>query len=199
MKAEYWVNDPVAISGVGIAVAYRNDCVFFGLWQVIRSKRLEGPPWSNIVMRARQKASDRAGCHAAWRRLPLKCFIDARPIEEEIRDLVRSAIVKMTDEDVCYVTIPNSDPVLGFKRDDLPLMQSGPVTRTVIELGFEFYRVAFRRRIYRSIEELQADLDDWIREYNEERPHQGRWCFGKTPMQTFLDAKPLAKEKMIAA
>jgi transposase InsO family protein len=63
----------------------------------------------------------------------------------------------------------------------------------------EFYRVAFRRRIYRSIEELQADLNDWIREYNEERPHQGRWCFGKTPMQTFLDAKPLAKEKMIAA
>ena len=63
----------------------------------------------------------------------------------------------------------------------------------------EFYRLAFRRKIYRSIEELQADLDDWICEYNEERPHQGRWCFGKTPMQTFLDAKPLAKEKMIAA
>jgi hypothetical protein len=29
--------------------------------------------------------------------------------------------------------------------------------------------------------------------------HQGRWCFGKTPMQTFLHATPLAKEKMIAA
>jgi len=28
---------------------------------------------------------------------------------------------------------------------------------------------------------------------------QGRWCFGKTPMQTFLDAMPLTKEKMIAA
>jgi hypothetical protein len=26
--------------------------------------------------------------------------------------------------------------------------------------------------------------------YNERRPHQGRWCFGKTPMQTFLDALP---------
>lgn len=63
----------------------------------------------------------------------------------------------------------------------------------------EFYRLAFRRKIYRSIEELQADLDSWISEYNEDRPHQGRWCFGKTPMQTFLDAKPLAKEKMIAA
>jgi hypothetical protein len=28
---------------------------------------------------------------------------------------------------------------------------------------------------------------------------QGRWCFGKTPMQIFLDAKPIAEEKMIAA
>jgi hypothetical protein len=53
--------------------------------------------------------------------------------------------------------------------------------------------------VYRSIDELQADLDLWVCEYNEQRPHQGRWCFGKTPMQTFLDAMPLAKEKMIAA
>jgi transposase InsO family protein len=63
----------------------------------------------------------------------------------------------------------------------------------------EFYRVAFRKRIYGSIAELQADLDEWIRSYNESRRHQGRWCFGKTPMQTFLDAIPLAREKMIAA
>ena len=52
----------------------------------------------------------------------------------------------------------------------------------------KFYRVAFRKKAYRSINELQADLDCWITEYNEARPHQGRWCFGKTPMQTFLDA-----------
>jgi transposase InsO family protein len=63
----------------------------------------------------------------------------------------------------------------------------------------EFYRVAFRKKVYRSIEELQADLDAWLSEYNESRPHQGRWCFGKTPMQTFLDALPMTKEKMIAA
>jgi transposase InsO family protein len=63
----------------------------------------------------------------------------------------------------------------------------------------EFYRVAFRKRIYGSLAELQADLDAWMQNYNEERPHQGRWCFGKTPMQTFLDAVPLAREKMIAA
>ena len=61
----------------------------------------------------------------------------------------------------------------------------------------EFYRVAFRKK--GSIAELQADLDVWVREYNESRPHQGRWCFGKTPMQTFLDAMPMTKEKMIAA
>src|SRR5215469_14401140 len=35
--------------------------------------------------------------------------------------------------------------------------------------------------------------------YNYRRPHQGRWCFGKTPMQTFLDTLPLAKEKLMAA
>jgi hypothetical protein len=31
--------------------------------------------------------------------------------------------------------------------------------------------------------------------FNELRPHQGKWCFGKTPMQTFIDALPLAREK----
>jgi Integrase core domain len=53
--------------------------------------------------------------------------------------------------------------------------------------------------VYRSIDELQADLDSWLREYNASRPHQGQWCFGRTPMQTFLDALPMTKEKMIAA
>ena len=53
--------------------------------------------------------------------------------------------------------------------------------------------------IYSSIAELQSDLDVWFRSYHEERPHQGRWCYGKTPMQTFRDAIPLAQEKMIAA
>jgi hypothetical protein len=34
-------------------------------------------------------------------------------------------------------------------------------------------------------------------EYNEERTHQGRYCFGKTPMQTFLDARAIAQDKQI--
>ena len=63
----------------------------------------------------------------------------------------------------------------------------------------EFYQVAFRKRLYRSIDEMQNDLDQWMKGYNEARPHQGRWCYGKTPMQTFNDTISLAKEKMIAA
>jgi transposase InsO family protein len=62
----------------------------------------------------------------------------------------------------------------------------------------EFYRVTFRKKFYRTIEELQADLDSFLEGYNAERPHQGRWCFGKTPMQTFLDSLDLAREKLLA-
>ncbi len=59
--------------------------------------------------------------------------------------------------------------------------------------------MAFRKTIYRSLEELQQDLDAFLVVYNEERTHQGRWCYGKTPMQTFLDSLELAKEKQHAA
>lgn len=61
----------------------------------------------------------------------------------------------------------------------------------------EFYSSAFRKKRYTSIEEIQADLDEWLRHYNEERPHSGKYCFGKTPMQTFKDSKHLADEKML--
>jgi len=61
----------------------------------------------------------------------------------------------------------------------------------------EFYRVAFRKKIYRTMDELQEDLDKWIDYYNKERTHQGRWCYGKTPLQTFYDSLNFAKEKII--
>ena len=62
----------------------------------------------------------------------------------------------------------------------------------------EFYRVAFRKTLYTTLDALQRDLDRFIDDYNTQRPHQGRWCYGKTPTQTFIDALPLAKEKLIA-
>ena len=59
----------------------------------------------------------------------------------------------------------------------------------------EFYQRAFRTTVYGSIEALQADLDEYLAHYNAERPHQGRWCYGKTPMETFLASVDLAREK----
>jgi transposase InsO family protein len=60
----------------------------------------------------------------------------------------------------------------------------------------EFYSIAFRKKIYVGIDELQTDLDAWMKHYNNQRPHQGKRCQGRTPMQTLLENLPLAKEKM---
>lgn len=62
----------------------------------------------------------------------------------------------------------------------------------------EFYQVAFRRKIYQSIEELQHDLDEWIVYYNNARTHQGKMCRGRTPMQTLIDAKEVWDDKITA-
>lgn len=61
----------------------------------------------------------------------------------------------------------------------------------------EFYAIAFRKKLYGSIEELQSDLDQWMQWYNTERTHSGKYCCGKTPMQTFIDTLPLAEEKLL--
>ena len=52
--------------------------------------------------------------------------------------------------------------------------------RTMLD---EFYRVAFRKKVYSSIEELQVDVDVWLREYNEERTHTGK--YGTVNLNTF--------------
>jgi len=59
------------------------------------------------------------------------------------------------------------------------------------------YAVAFRKKIYHSIEELQQDLDLWVDHYNNERTHSGKYCFGKTPMQTWEESLHLAREKLL--
>ena len=66
--------------------------------------------------------------------------------------------------------------------------------RTIQE---EFYAIAFRKKIYSSIEMLQQDLDKWLNYYNRERTHSGKHCEGRTPYQTFLDTLELAKAKML--
>ena len=66
--------------------------------------------------------------------------------------------------------------------------------RTIKE---EFYDIAFRKKVYGSLDDLQADLDQWMAYYNAERPHSGKYCDGRTPDQTFSETKHLADEKMI--
>ena len=61
----------------------------------------------------------------------------------------------------------------------------------------EFYRVAFRKRFYPTLEALQDDLDEWMTHYNQRRTHQGKRCQGKTPMETFAQGKPIATERRI--
>ena len=61
----------------------------------------------------------------------------------------------------------------------------------------EFYASAFRRKLYTSLQQLQDDVDEWVKDYNEHRTHTGKHCFGKTPMQTFIDSKHIAHEKQL--
>jgi len=61
----------------------------------------------------------------------------------------------------------------------------------------EFYAVAFRKKLYSSLDEMQQDLDEWMEYYNQERTHSGRYCYGKTPMETFKESLILARQKII--
>ena len=67
--------------------------------------------------------------------------------------------------------------------------------KTVLQ---EFYQVAFRKKIYRSLEELQQDLDVWIDEYNTKRTHEGKMCCGRTPFATMLAGKEIWDLKVTA-
>jgi hypothetical protein len=61
----------------------------------------------------------------------------------------------------------------------------------------EFYAVAFRKKLYDSLAALQNDLDQWMDYYNNQRSHSGKYCFGKTPMETFNESITLARQKML--
>jgi len=58
----------------------------------------------------------------------------------------------------------------------------------------EFYKVAFRKKVYTSLEEIQRDLDEFVYEYNHKRTNQGKYCQGRTPMETFSEGLDLCKQ-----
>jgi len=58
----------------------------------------------------------------------------------------------------------------------------------------EFYQVAFRKKVYTSLEAIQTDLDEFLAGYNRDRTNQGKYCKGRTPMQTFTEGLDLCKQ-----
>jgi hypothetical protein len=50
----------------------------------------------------------------------------------------------------------------------------------------EFYRIAFRKKLYETIEDLQADLDLWMREFNDARPIRASGASERPPCRPSL-------------
>ncbi|EER20776.1 Integrase core domain protein (plasmid) [Rickettsia tamurae subsp. buchneri] len=93
-----------------------------------------------------------------------------------------------------YLAIENIDHTKTKARSP---QTNGICERLHRTLKDEFYDIAFRKKIYRSLEELQIDLDQYLSKYNNTRPHSGKFCYGKTPMQTFKDSMKIAQDKSI--
>lgn len=93
-----------------------------------------------------------------------------------------------------YLAIENIDHTKTKARSP---QTNGICERLHRTLKDEFYDIAFRKKIYNSLEDLQIDLDQYLNKYNNARPHSGKFCYGKTPMQTFKDSIKIAKDKSI--
>jgi transposase InsO family protein len=93
-----------------------------------------------------------------------------------------------------YLAVENIDHTRTTARSP---QTNGIVERLHETILNEFYRITFRRKIYESISGVRNDLGVWLEKYNNEREHQGRWCYGKAPMRIFLDSRGLAMEKLI--
>jgi transposase InsO family protein len=71
---------------------------------------------------------------------------------------------------------------------------NGAVERLNQTVKTEFYEVSFRKKLYRTLEEIQSDLDGFMDYYNRERTNQGRYCQGRTPYETFIDGHDLYQQ-----
>jgi transposase InsO family protein len=50
----------------------------------------------------------------------------------------------------------------------------------------EFYQVAFRKKVYSSLEDIQADLEEFLHRYNAKRTNQGKHCKGRMSIFRFI-------------
>lgn len=68
------------------------------------------------------------------------------------------------------------------------------LTHTLLD---EFYKVAFRKKIYASLEDFQADLDEFLHGYTTKRTNQGKQCLRAVPrwrlsLKVLNDAGPMS-------
>ena len=59
--------------------------------------------------------------------------------------------------------------------------------RTLLD---EHFRIMGRKKFYETVDEMQADLEAFLKTYNDNRPHQGRGMNGRPPAQAFTDGLP---------
>ncbi|MFQ6757877.1 IS481 family transposase [Desulfovibrionaceae bacterium CB1MN] len=59
--------------------------------------------------------------------------------------------------------------------------------RTLLD---EHFRLQGRKKWYETVEQMQVDLDAYLKSYNTERTHQGRNMNGRTPYRAFTDELP---------
>lgn len=91
-----------------------------------------------------------------------------------------------------YLAVENID---HSKTKAYSPQTNGIVERFHKTMKNEFYDITFRKKLYSNLEELQDDVNKWLAEYNEFRPHSGKHCYGKTPMQTFMESKEIIIDK----
>lgn len=70
---------------------------------------------------------------------------------------------------------------------------NGYVERLHRTLLDEHFRIMGRKKFYESLEEMQKDLEAYLKLYNTKRPHQGRNMNGRTPEKAFIQGLPKPK------
>jgi len=80
-----------------------------------------------------------------------------------------------------YLAIEDID---NTKTKAKSLQTNGICERFHRTIRDEFCSIAFSKKIYNSIEQLQIYLDIWMQKYNNHRTHSGKYCSGKTPINT---------------
>ena len=82
---------------------------------------------------------------------------------------------------------------LGISRHQLPARSpnlNAFVERYQGSVLHLHYRTAFRYRFYTSADDIDADLQGWMRFYNFERPHRGYRTKGRRPAEIFYAYRP---------